>query len=404
MGTKLTKTSIDRLLPSDKGQVLYWDDSLHGFGIRVTPKRKTYFVEARVKGKTCRVTTGRHGKGGLTLDEAVLRAHDLLKQIRGGVNPREFAEEEAIKGIALADVFIDFKESRDLRPKTVAIYDSVMRRCFSDWLSLPITSITKDMVEIRHKELSNAYGPRGKGEAQAHQAMRTLRAVLNYAAAKYEDSKGISILTVNPVKRLTDIRAWNRIPRRQSVIHAHQLTKWAEAVIALDNTNVRDYLLLLLFTGLRRNEAASLKWTDIDFDAKALRIGGDRTKNHRDHGLPLSAFVLKLLKSRDEVKKEGDLFVFPGDGATKHLVEPKQQIKLVIKNSGIQFMSHDLRRTFLTIAESLDVSHYALKRLANHLDSSDVTSGYIVNGVDRLREPMDLISKFLVEKSGLKLD
>ena len=36
--------------------------------------------------------------------------------------------------------------------------------------------------------------------------------------------------------------------------------------------------------------------------------------------------------------------------------------------------------------------HYALKRLLNHRDVNDVTAGYIISNVERLRAPMALIS------------
>ena len=64
----------------------------------------------------------------------------------------------------------------------------------------------------------------------------------------------------------------------------------------------------------------------------------------------------------------------------------------VIKMSGVPFTLHDLRRTFLTIAESIDISAYAPKRLVNHKMSNDVMVGYIVSDVERLRKPMELIS------------
>ncbi len=72
----------------------------------------------------------------------------------------------------------------------------------------------------------------------------------------------------------------------------------------------------------------------------------------------------------------------------------------VTRTSGVDFTLHDLRRRILTIAESLDVPHYALKRLANHRDSSDVTAGHIVADVERLREPMQRITDFILEHVG----
>jgi integrase len=70
------------------------------------------------------------------------------------------------------------------------------------------------------------------------------------------------------------------------------------------------------------------------------------------------------------------------------------------KTQGINqgFTLHDLHRTFITIAESLDIPAYALKRLLNHKDPNDVTAGYIVSDVNRLREPMQRITDFIKDK------
>ena len=69
----------------------------------------------------------------------------------------------------------------------------------------------------------------------------------------------------------------------------------------------------------------------------------------------------------------------------------------VIKASGVPFMLHDLRRTFITVAESLDLSYYAIKRLVNHKLTGDVTAGYVVANGGRLREPMQRITDRLLE-------
>lgn len=79
-------------------------------------------------------------------------------------------------------------------------------------------------------------------------------------------------------------------------------------------------------------------------------------------------------------------------------------MKKVIDVSGVQFILHDLRRTFITVAESLDISAYALKKLLNHKMNNDVTAGYIVTDVERLRKPMQQITDFLLEKMGMVFD
>ncbi|CAH1904754.1 hypothetical protein NTGHW29_360083 [Candidatus Nitrotoga sp. HW29] len=74
----------------------------------------------------------------------------------------------------------------------------------------------------------------------------------------------------------------------------------------------------------------------------------------------------------------------------------------VILESGVTFTIHDLRRTFITIAESQDISAYALKRLLNHKMNNDVTAGYIINDVERLREPMQKITSYLLKSVGFE--
>jgi hypothetical protein len=58
-------------------------------------------------------------------------------------------------------------------------------------------------------------------------------------------------------------------------------------------------------------------------------------------------------------------------------------------------MAHDLRRTFITVAESLDIFLYAINRLAHHKFSHDVTARYIAFDVERLRHPMSHITNTL---------
>jgi hypothetical protein len=80
--------------------------------------------------------------------------------------------------------------------------------------------------------------------------MRVMRALFNFAAGQYEDSQGKSLITDNPVARLSQTRAWYRVERRQTYIKAHELSVWYAGVQTVANETLRDYLLLILFTGL----------------------------------------------------------------------------------------------------------------------------------------------------------
>jgi integrase len=103
--------------------------------------------------------------------------------------------------------------------------------------------------------------------------MRTLGAVLSY----YHDEKNQTYM--NPVqtlskrgKRKTKTGKWFKVGRRTSLVKSSELPAWHKAVMALSNTDMRDFLLFLLFTGLRRGEAAKLKWQDVDFVEKVYKV------------------------------------------------------------------------------------------------------------------------------------
>lgn len=160
---------------------------------------------------------------------------------------------------------------------------------------------------------------------------------------------------------------------------------------------MRDFLLFLLHTGLRRNEAAKLQWNQVDFQEGCFTVSD--TKNGEPHTLPLSDYLKKLLMQRKAEEWPGNPYVFPSHGKAKCLQEPKVAIESVTSATGIIFTCHDLRRTFATIAESLDLSGYTVKALLNHKQQTgDVTGGYIVLNVDRLREPMQKITNAIQER------
>ena len=105
----------------------------------------------------------------------------------------------------------------------------------------------------------------------------------------------------------------------------------------------------------------------------------------------MSAFVYRLLFRRLSQRTKSE-YVFHGRTGKTHIKGYKALIAEVRAKSNCPFLIHDLRRTFLTMAERLDVPHYALKKLANHVPSNDVTAGYVVIDVERLRIHMSRIT------------
>lgn len=396
---KITKSAVDKLAipvsntPGRTAQKRYYDDAMKGFGVRVTSGgTKAFFVEKLIKNKLSRITLGRYPE--LTVEMARKEAQKVLGQIATGMDPVAEKHAEKMRQITLNEVFNDYIQVRkSLKHNTLYNYQKILATGFAGWVDKPFLAITKDKVAKYHEKLGKE-----RGEAYANLAMRLLRALFNFAAGQYEDIQGKSLITENPVKRLSQTRAWYRVERRQTFIKTHELAPWYAGVQQLQNEIFRDYLLLILLTGLRRQEAATLRWDQVDLNAKTLTVLD--TKNHESHTLPLSSYLYELLLSRSP--KRINEYVFPGAGAAGHIIEPRKQMANVTKLSGIHFTVHDLRRTFITIAEGLDISAYALKRLMNHKMNGDITAGYIVTDVERLRKPMQQITDYFLKCMGVQ--
>jgi len=262
----------------------------------------------------------------------------------------------------LREVFEDYKTVRALKPNTVAHYSNALTWGVGDWMDLEVSKITKKMCVERHALLSKRGGQRGECKVYANNAFRTLRSLINYAIYRFEDAEGEPLLKGNPVRALAELRLWNQNTRRDTYVHPLNMAKWYAAVMNHPNKTQRGYLRLLLFTGFRRTEGATLKWSDIDFDTKTIRL--KETKNGKPHVLPIGPFIMEMLTIRFWYSGgSADDYVFPGHGYKIPLSSNNKSYELVWAETGNRFMLHDLRRTFLTTAESLDIPAYALKDL-----------------------------------------
>jgi integrase len=285
-----------------------------------------------------------------------------------------------------------------LKALTGRDYVKLMTKQFADWRAKPIVSITRDMVEARHQDLT-ATSP-----AVANRAMRYLRALFVFAS-DYRDADGAPVIPDNPVRRLSAKRLWNRIDRRTRYIEPEQLRDWWNAVHSLQNKPqypsrevLRDYLLLLLFTGLRRNEALCLRWENVKLDRGTLCAVD--TKNRSDHLLPMGRYLRELMHQRRRASDSDWVFANPLTG--KRITDPHRQIVNVVAKSSVPFSPHDLRRTFASIVSRLGdrLSYYTTKRLLNHR-TSDVTQGYIQFDLEQLRSAMQAVEDFVLKNVGI---
>lgn len=374
---KLTEAVVKRLPFSSEGQQrLIYDSALTGFGIRVSSKTKSFFAERRLNGKTKRITVGPYPI--LHAEEARRGAQAILGELVRGIDRKAVAADGELRAVALAEAFRQFKQARQtLAPRTVSDYEYLFDRHLRDWLKRPWTAITPAMVLRRHSEI----GKRSGGPTANH-VMRALGSVLRVMMKLTKSAEGKTLIAECPTAILSDAQAWFPERAKDSYIKPHQLPAWWAAVTRLANQTAGDFFRLLLLIGLRYSEAATLRWADVDFEARTITIG--MTKNKKTHVLPLTDYLAELLKRR-RTSVAGP-FVFPGEGRTGHIVEIKKNLAKVNVEAGVKITCHDLRRTFSNCLESIDVPYYALKKLMNHSVSGDVTARhYLSIDVERLR-------------------
>jgi integrase len=372
---RLTQKSIAKLKAPDPSgrQMLHWDSELRGFAVLCSGKSnsKTYIAQRDLpNGNTRRVTVGAVNE--ISLEVARERAANTLDDIRRGLDPKEKKKAVAATLRSTLDTYLAAR--KDLRPASIKAYRTGVERYLEAWLDWPLRDITSERVEVRHSEIAAEIGKgeRYKGMTTANATMRALRAIWNFAADRTPD------LPPNPVRRLR--RQWYPEPRRERIVR-------------------RDHILLMLFTGLRLSESASLRWEDIDLIQRIIKVPAASTKAKRPLSLPMSDFVRDLLVARRAIGNAG--FVFPAPGKAGHIVDPSFSLKTVAEASGIKVSAHDLRRTYVTVAESMDISPMAIKALVNHSVGSDVTSGYAIMTTERLREAAQRVCDKLKKLCGV---
>jgi len=373
---KLTEKSIAKLqAPTATSKpIIYWCEELRGFGVLCsgTTNGRTYVCQRDLQGgRTRRVTIAACNEMGLA--EARDAARGMLVDMRRGIDPKA-------KSAGTLQQTLDayLQTNKEIKPRTREIYEQLVRLHLAPWLDRTLASITPADVDSMHRAIAAKVAKRGQfsGHAVANDAVCMFRLLYNWAARRDDD------LPRNPVRLRGS--EWHKVEPKRRPIAPERLGEWYAAVMALPPMG-RDYFLLTLFTGMRRREAAALRWEEVDFNARVTRLPAHRAKAGRPLDLPMTTFVHGLLVARRALGNAD--FVFPSYARSGHIKDPRAWLDAVRAATGIEFGMHDLRRTFVTVAESCDISVYALKALVNHSLGTGVTESYINMTAERLREP-----------------
>lgn len=401
---KFLRATLDALpVPAPGDRAEYQDAQNPHLRLRVTANgTKSFFLRRKIAGKAVRVTLGTYKRAGdrdpvMTVEQARRAADRALGKAVEGVNPNEAKRAARVEGMSLRKALeLYVEDNRRLKPSTAAGYEAVLIEVAKDWMDRPLREVTEDRLLRRHSR----HGERSP--ARANQFARVLRAVWNYART-FNPKNAAPIYGDNPVSILSARKAWYRVERRRTRIKDHALPAWWAGVERLRESRLpagrdaAELLTVLLFTGLRPIEACELRWAHVDLGEGTIEIPDP--KNREPHVLPLSTELLPIFQRRaDEAVSD---YVFP---ATRDPARPFQKVtlhkfvRLLRDETGVEFTPYDLRRGFATVAESLDLSGYAVKRLLNHRTiEADVTAGYIGRDNRRLADAMQRISDRIQE-------
>jgi integrase len=399
---KLTKKVVEGLPLPDSGQRFVWDDDVKGFGIRLTPTTRAYIVQGRVSGVNRRVTLGLLGV--ITLQEARKKATHELSSMLAGVDPvveKKRAEAFSLTLRELAEKYI--KDHRDLKPSSRADIEKHINTSFTDWAERPAVDITRERVAVRFRELSE------RSAAQANQAFRILRALLNYARAAYRPGDE-PLLVENPVHILSDMKVWNRVPSRSGRIPTDKIGGAWNAIQDLrrapDATRIAqtlaDAVAFLLLTGARWSEMAGLTWDQVNLEEGWWYVPDP--KNRIPITFPLSPVAMEILAGRPRVSK----YVFPSrskseSGYDKHIHEARGVLEKVSRAAGCRLIPHDLRRTFRAIAGECGIEFWKTKLLMGHKLSGDVTIAHYTETSDLryLAQEVNTIADWIIRQAAI---
>ena len=367
---RITKSSVDAAQPGAKDRLL-WDDRLPGFGCKVTPKGSKVFVyQYRLGGRGSPVRRYTIGKfGPITVEQARREAEKLALKVAQGADPQRVKVETARIAIDLAfSAYVDRFHAAYLTkewPASERDALALLRR-----YAMPVLG-NKPLPEITRKDITAVVAGARDKVATASLLFATLRRMMRWAVNQGD-------LDRSPMEGMD---APAKVPSRDRVLSDDELRLvWqASGTLGYPFAHV---VRLLILTGARREEVASLDWAELSREEAVWSLPSSRSKNGVASRQPLSTLAmaeLEVLASRcGGWPKVGLLFsttgTTPTSGHSKAKVRLDTAIAKLAKEVGIAppapWRVHDLRRTLATGLQRLGVRFEVTEAVLNHISGA----------------------------------
>ena len=237
-----------------KGQALYFDNDVKGFGVRVTSNgSRAWFVEVRRRSRSQRITIGRVTE--ISAAEARVLAIEIK---RGGIGRREKYR------VTLTDAWERYSADRR-EPLASTTWKRVESRVRVH--VLPVIGHTK-LVDMTSADVAHVTD-QIRGAVLANRTLEDVRAILNHACKLGWLEKNVAL----------SLRKRREVPRERYLRREEVLVLFD----ALSNIPSADLIRFLVLTGCRLNEARQLMWSDIQGDIWIKRAV--TTKARRTHSV-----------------------------------------------------------------------------------------------------------------------
>lgn len=337
------------------------DRQLCGFCVRMNARKRSFKVATSVAGKQFRMVLGYWPL--MSVDEARALALEVLRECRAGRTPTETVQ---VVLPTLREALTAYGVAKKIKASSSKRYDSLMRTHFGDWLDQPVSDLSGQAFSEHCHEFAQS-----KGNALVDVGRGIVTSLIKYVNAVH----GLSIETP-----FTKLAAAGLMPEhsqpRARVLQVEDLPAWREALNKLGERQ-RDYLLLTLYTGLRRNECRELQRQQIDLTKSVMSV--PMTKNGNPHSLPITPMMREILERRCLGLEPGDV-LFKG-------VSAEHVHSMAMRLGAPRFMLHDLRKMVATVGEKLGLGDAVLRRILNHTaPKTDVLHRHYVGlGVEDVR-------------------
>lgn len=357
---RLTEAFVQKVQFNEKLAVIR-DTKVTGLMLVVNKCSKSYKIQrdlwAGQRGrrklvKTVRLTLGTTED--MSLDEARMRAEEMLTQIKRGVDPNAKPKEQTATWTVarLYKEYADDMRTRDRSERTITDMNARLNRYLPKWKDTPINEIKRSFAREEHKRVTKDHGV-----TVANQAFRDFRACYNFALKVMDDPDA---LPPNPVAAVT----FNKERRAGKVLMMDELPEWWAKVQDISNPIRRDMHMLGLLSGLRPGTLVSIRREWINLKEKAISI--PRMKSGRSFDLPLSDYMVTLVErimAKGDVLYEGTPWLFPTRSTKTRgvIVTQVWKEKTLPSETG-----HILRHTYRTIAQRTCIDKIEARLLLDH--------------------------------------